>query len=184
MEREQFDKKRAAWRKGVVSNKELAADIAMATGTRFADHGDTSYIQDFYSDLRDAGKNYVRSSAYLAWLVAHFPVKLVEKKFVKDHELAAKMNWADDTARTALVAKAAEKSFYDFAPEPEVQNFKADTIIESFEKAIKRFENSKHFAPENAEATAMLARAKDLVKGLKVAPANTNSQPELSSAAA
>lgn len=167
MERNVFDKKRETWRKGVSNNKVLGAQLAQACGEHFAAHGDTSYIQDFYSDMRTAGKNYVRSSAFLAWLVAHFPVKLEQNKFVKDQELAAKMNWSNEEARNALIAKAAEKPFYDFAPEAVVQNYKADTVIEAFEKAIKRFENSKVYQPEDQAAKAMLDRAKGLVVSLK-----------------
>jgi hypothetical protein len=169
MERNDFDKKRAAWVKGVTSNKALGALLAQVAGEHFAAHGDTSYIQDFYGDMRSAGKNYVRSSAFLAWLVAHFPVKLEQNKFVKDQELATKMNWSDKSARNALIEKAKAKPFYDFAPEAVVENYKADTVIVALEKAIKRFENSKHYQPENEEAKAFLDRAKGAVAQLKVA---------------
>jgi hypothetical protein len=184
MNREIFDKKRDAFRKNVTKSKEMANELAVAAGAHFAEHGDTSYIADFYSDLRGAGKNFVRSSAFLAWLVAHFPVKMEQNKFVKDQELATKMDWADDDKRNALVAKSQEKPFYDFAPEAVVEDYKADTIIVSLTKALAKFENSKHYRAENPEAVAMLARAKGVIATLKAPVAANTDAPEISSAAA
>jgi hypothetical protein len=190
MSREQFDKKRATARKSMSSLKTLLAELAVHAGRHFAKCGDTSFIQDLYNDMRTDGKNVVRSSAYLAWLVAHFPVKLEQNKFVKDQELATKLNWGADVAdgindvRLAQLTKAEEKSFFDFAPEAVVENFKADTVIIALEKAVKKFENSKHYKAENPEAVAMLARAKSVITTLKApAPANTDAQ-DISSAAA
>jgi hypothetical protein len=189
MNREQFDKKRAVARKSMTSLRTLLAELAVHAGRHYAKCQDTSFIQDLYNDIRADGKNVIRLSAYRAWLVAHFPVKLEDHKFSKDQELAIKMNWGADVAdginetRLALVTKAEEKSFFDFAPEAVVENFKADTVIVALEKAVKKFENSKHYKAENPEAVAMLARAKGVITTLKAPVAANTDAEDISSAA-
>lgn len=192
MTREQFDKKRVTARKSMTSLKALLTELTVHSIRHYAKCGDLSFVQDIYNDMRSDGKNVVRAGAFLTWLVAHVPAKLEANKFVKDHDLATKLNWGADVAdginetRLALLAKAEEKSFFDFAPEQVAENFKADTVIVALEKAVKKFESSKHFKAENPEASSMLARAKKLIGTLRQpeTPANTNGEPQLSSSAA
>jgi hypothetical protein len=169
MERIEFDKTRLAFRKATESGKKLAHTLAMASVRHFAEHGDTSYIADFYSDLRGAGKNFIRSSAFLKWLVAHAPVKLEQNKFVKDQEQATALNWSDQAAREALIAKAEAVSFWDFDPEATITNFKASDVIAAVEKLVKRFENESKSKPEDDAAKAVVLQLKDYVTTLKQA---------------
>jgi hypothetical protein len=133
----------------------LAAVLAMVAVTHFAQHGDTSYIADFYGDLSTAGKNYVRRASFLKWLVKYAPVKMEEKKFVKDQELAAKMDWdnANGEAKAALLKAAGEVAFYDFDPEAEIVNFSASDVRERVLKLVKTLknENKAHAADDAAK---------------------------------
>jgi len=189
MERAIFDKKRESFRKSITRTKDMAIELAVAALAQFKAHGDLSYVQDFYGDLRGAGKNVIRSAPFLAWLTTFAPVELKENKFVKDHDLAAKLKWDEKDAegnypaREALFAKAQEKSFFDFAPEQVAQNFKAGDLVEAVEKLIKRYENSKHFVAADEEAKNTLVRLKDVAKTLRAPAANSNGSLPIEQAA-
>lgn len=176
MKREDFDKARATFRKGIETSKSLAEKLSVAALAHFAEHGDTSYIQDFYSDLRGVGKNYLRSAAFLKWLVAYAPVKMEAHKFVKDQERAITLNWANEEAKAALLAKAAETTFWDHDPELAVVNYKADDVIEAVEKLVKRFESGKNMKAADADASAVVVSLKEFASKLKT-PTNSNVTP-------
>jgi hypothetical protein len=168
MDRDTFDKKRATFRKSLETSKALAAVLAMVAVTHFAQHGDTSYIADFYGDLSTAGKNYVRRASFLKWLVKYAPVKMEEKKFVKDQELAAKMDWdnANGEAKAALLKAAGEVAFYDFDPEAEIVNFSASDVRERVLKLVKTLENANKSKPVDEQATNAVAKLKELATAL------------------
>jgi hypothetical protein len=166
MDRKTFDSKRVSARKHTGTLKVLFQELANASLDHFGEHGDTSYIADLWSDINDYGKNFIRGSSFLKWLVAHSPVQLKDKKFSKDKAREAEI-WGTPAAKAAMLAKAYAKSFWDFDPEAAITDFSADDVVESLEKLIKRFENSKrmHAADENAKARVV--QIKDFFKTLK-----------------
>jgi hypothetical protein len=169
MERTEFDKTRLAFRRATESGKRLAHTLAMASLRHFAKHGDTSYIADFYGDLTGTGKNFIRAGAFMKWLVAYTPVKMEQKKFLKDQERATALNWSDEAACEALIAKAEAVPFWDFDPEATITNFKASDVIAAVEKLVKRFENESKSKPEDDAAKAVVLQLKDYVTTLKQA---------------
>lgn len=137
----------------------ICAEMALR---EFASSGNISMCQQFLDAMP---KNYTRKSAFIEWLVAHSPAELIDGKLRKD---------PNDTANAFNLEGATAKPFWDFAPERPVQNFSAKDVIEAIHRTVKKFENSKKYAPATPEAAARLATIKAAVENLdKVQPANT-----------
>lgn len=137
----------------------ICAELALR---HFADHDDLRKCQLFLDAMP---KNYTRKSAFVEWLVAHSPAELVDGKLQKDK---------GENANAFDLKGATAKPFWDYAPERPIQNFSAKDVIEALHRTIKKFENSKKYAPATPEAAARLATIKAAVENLdKVQPANT-----------
>ena len=174
MDRKTFDGKRSEARQMTGSLKTLYQELANAALVHFQQHGDTSYIADLYGDLRDSGKNFIRSVPFVKWLTNFAPVKIVEKRFVKDKDREAVI-WPTKEAAAKMVEEASKITFWDFDPESQIINFEFGDILKALSQMVKRFENPKHMKARDAEAVLALGRVKDFIALLKPsaeAPAN------------
>ena len=148
----------------------------------FAAHGDLGYVQQFYDAMRTNGKNYVRSTAFVAWLHRFAPVVLIDDKWKKDKERAQDYPENIHVLEDDLAA-AISKSFWEFKPDTEQYAFEYTDVIIGFEAVLKRFKNEKRNTPKNAEAKAKLAEATRMVTTLAKRAVMTVETPEATEAA-
>ena len=149
-----FDKKLNAFSKTqAVLMKSLHA-LADAAFLQFAEHGDTSFINNLFNTI---SKNVIRRDAFMKWLVAHAPLKMEKGVWVKDK---------GPTASALNVEGALKAPFWEFAPAKEVQDFSADDIVQAVVKLVSKYENTNKFHAANDAATKKLAEVKRLAKEL------------------
>lgn len=177
MDRKTFDAKRSEARAQTGTLKALYQELANAAISHFQVHGDTSYIADLYSDMKDSGKNFIRSVSFIKWLTNFAPIKIVEKRFVKDKAREAEI-WPTKEAAAKMVEMASKVAFWDFDPETAIVNFEFADLLKAMAQLVKRFENTKHMKPKDAEATEALGRVKNFVNLLTKPVANDETQSE------
>lgn len=166
MNRKEFDAKRQTARTSTLTLKAVMHELACAALAHFGEHGDTSYIHDLNADMKDYGKNFLRSNSFIKWAVNFSPLKLENGKFSKDKAREAEI-WPTAEAKAAMLAKAEAITFWDFDPETSIKNFEAADLIEAVNSLIKRFENTKTMKPKNADATAKVVQLKTFAKMLE-----------------
>jgi hypothetical protein len=152
-----FEQGLSKWVKTTEQSKALLHGLACVALTLFVEHGDLSKLQILLDTLKSVGKNYVRVAAFEKWMAAHAPITMVEKKLVKK----------DGAFDAALIEKALDTPFWEFAPDQEVSPFLANDIIARLNGMIKQFKG-KSYTPKDAEAQRMLTKVEEFASTLTV----------------
>lgn len=133
-----FEEKLEAFKNATTRSKKYALECSQMALQHFADHGNVHYLQMFHDAMP---KNYLRRNAFVKWAVDHAPLVWKESKFRKDL----------DSTKAVDLAKAFKTPFWDYNPENPITNYTSETVVEAFEKVIKKFDGDKQ-KPLNAAA--------------------------------
>lgn len=136
--------------KDSMTNARLCAEMAIA---HFAEHGNTIWLQRFFDAMP---QNWTRKQAFLKWAVAHSPLAMVNKKFIKD---------TSETAMPFNIEDAVKKPFWDFAPEMEPISYSADDLKAALVNLVKRYQG-KRYLPTDQDAMQELARIEGMVTAI------------------
>lgn len=151
-----FETGLAQWIDGISQSKRLAHALACMALQHFVEHGNTAKLQTLLEAFQKHGKNYIRIAAYKRWMQVHSPITMEDGKLVKD-----KTREFDD----ALIEKAMETPFWDFAPDREDVVFSDTDVVVSLKRALSPFARQSYVAKDEA-ATAKVVEATKLVASL------------------
>lgn len=148
-----FDQNLTAFNRATKDSMKYALACSLQGLAHYAEHGDLVYCQRFFDAMP---QNWTRKQAYLKWLVAHAPITMVNKKFVKD---------TAETASPLDLDGAAKKPFWEFAPEMAIIDFSAEDLDGALVQLIKRYEGKRYVATD-AAAIARFNMIKGMVEAL------------------
>lgn len=138
-----------------MASARMCAEMAIR---HFEAHGDLSLAQRFYDAIANGkANNYVRKAAFVKWLAAHSPVTMAGGIFKKDTK---------ETAVQFNVKKACEKSFWEYAPDPEAIVFEATDVVKMISNVVKRLSNDEKAKPLDDKAKEALSKVKAFAASL------------------
>ena len=148
-----FDKHLRVFTRSIEQGKAAARACAIIALEHFRDHGNLVLCQRLLDVMSDKGKNYVRRTAYLKWLVAFAPVMMEGGRLLKDTRA---------TANKLNVEGAAKVDFWDFAPEAIVMNMSNEEVFKALRAKLGAFLKDKvKVTPEIKASITNLLRSVD-----------------------
>ncbi len=145
-----------------MSSARMATDLAIV---HYFNTGDLSYCQRFLDAIP---KNYVRRTAYLAWLNTYCPVTLNGDRLYKDKRNEAEVHFgstAEHPMTEEFLGLALNKSFWDHKPEPVVTDLEEADVIGNLLKGVNKLRGKGfNLSPE---AVAKLGEAEQALVRLQ-----------------
>lgn len=145
-----------------MSSARMATDLAIV---HYFNTGDLSYCQKFLDAIP---KNYVRRTAYLAWLSTYCPVTLNGDRLYKDKRAESVTHFgstSDHPMTEEFLNLAISKSFWDHKPEPVVTDLEEADVIGIVLKSVNKL-RGKSFNP-TPEAVAKLGEVEQALARLQ-----------------
>jgi hypothetical protein len=144
----QFEKHVKAFLAATLSSMEHAKHAAEISLAYFEKEGDLSLAQTWLDTISVPKlSNYIRRAAYVKWLCAFSPAMVDQEtgRFKKDKS---------PEANPFDLEKAAEKPFWDYAPNPENIQFGSPQVITALTKALAKF-GGKNYTPVGRASIAL-----------------------------
>ena len=148
-----FPQALSEYKKSIKKTSELALACSIMALGHYAQHGDVTYIQQFFAATP---KNYGRREAFKLWACDHAPLMFDQGAFKKDHDRAE--NGENGAILNVELEAAQAKPFWDYHPEKEAQVYAPSDVITQLKRVTGRYHNENRYKPEDDKAVAFLSK--------------------------